>query len=223
MRFGNRTLLALMAMSVAPSALADVVFQSVSTNTNGSRSNAYSTGGAYSEAVSTGQRFSLEDDVNLDGITFWGSSRNAAGGQMANFTGYEIIVWNLGFGSIAAQWTLTADQVSLVATGENNIYNGLEYAISGGIAGTLAAGTYVMNIGAFQADPNGDAFVWSTGDIVDGWFYTQNPNWGTWKEAPLSIGAEPGGAFSLSGSVVPAPGAVALLGLAGVLAGRRRR
>jgi MYXO-CTERM domain-containing protein len=203
--------------------MAGVVFESVSTDTNGSISNAYSSGGSYFYATSTGQAFSIEDDVNLDGITFWGSTQNFTGGQLANMAGYEVIIWNTDFGSIAAQWTLSAGDVTAVATGDENIYNGLEFAISGTISGTLAAGSYVMNIGGFQIDPNGDSFVWSTGSIVGGWWYTQNPTWGTWKEAPLMISSEPGGAFRLNGTVVPAPGALAVLGLAGLATGRRRR
>jgi hypothetical protein len=80
-----------------------------------------------------------------------------------------------------------------------------------------------MNIGGFQADPNGDSFVWSTGSVVGGWWYTQNPTWGTWIEAPLMISSEPGGAFRLNGSVVPTPGAITLLALAGLSVRGRRR
>lgn len=216
-------LTAMTAMSVAPAAMAGVVFQSLSTNATGARSNAYSSGGTYFNSVSTGQRFSIEDDVILDGITFWGSGQNLTGSQLTGFTGYEIIIWNEGFGSIAAQWTIAAADLTSTATGEQNIAGGLEYALRGSIAGTLAAGTYIMNIGAFQSDPNGDAFVWSTGQIEGGWWFTQNPSWGTWVEAPFSISAEPGGAFQLEGTVVPAPGVWALLGLAGRVTRRRRR
>ena len=141
----------------------------------------------------------------------------------SGFTGYQIIIWNEGFGSIAAQWTIDAGDLAAIATGDSNIAGGLEYALSGAISGTLGAGTYIMNIGAFQSDPNGDAFVWSTGQIVGGWWYTQGPAWGSWVEAPFSISAEPGGAFQLEGSVVPAPGVWTLVGLAGWTARRRRR
>lgn len=214
---------ALLALSAAQTALAGVVFESLSTNPSGALSNAYSSGGTYLYGVSTGQEFSIEDDLILDGITFWGSSQNFSGGQMANFSGYQIVIWNEGFGSIAAQWNLSAADMSALATGQQNIFHGNEYALTGSIAGILAAGTYVMNIGAYAYDPNGDTFVWSTGDLVEGWWQTQTPTWGTWKEVPQFIGAEPGGAFRLTGSVVPAPGAWALVGLAGLAAGRRRR
>lgn len=223
MRFGSSTLTAMLVLSTASTSMAGVVFESLPTNTNGALSNAYSSGGSYLFGVSTGQEFSIEDDLNLDGITFWGSSQNLTGGQMANFTGYEIIVWNADFGSIAAHWTIGAADLSAVATGRKNIFNGNEFALTGLISGTLAAGNYVMNIGAFQANAEGDTFVWSTGSIVGGWWYTQNPNWGTWVEAPLFVGANPGGAFRLTGSVVPAPGTIALVGLAGLTARRRRR
>lgn len=223
MRSGQMMVLAMAAMAAAPISMAGVVFESQSTNTNGSISNAFSSAGGYSSGVSTGQAFSLEDEVNLDGITFWGSTQNFGGSQLANITGYEIIVWNVGFGSIAAHWTLNAGDVTAVATGENNIFNGLEYAFTASITGSLAAGDYIMNVGASQADANGSSFVWSTGSIEGGWWFTQNPTWGSWVEAPFSIGAEPGGAFRLTGSVVPAPGALALLGLAGLVSGRRRR
>ena len=223
MRIGIQLVVAALSLSTVHSAIAGVVFESLSTNPNGAISNAYSSGGSYLYATSTGQEFSLEDEVTLDSITFWGSGQNLAGGQLSNITGYEIIVWNVGFGSIAAHWTINAADLTAVATGGQNIYNGNEYALSGSIAGSLAAGTYIMNIGGYQANPNGDAFIWSSGSIDGGWWYTQAPTWGTWIEAPRSINAEPGGAFRLGGTVVPAPGAIAVLGLAGLGIGRRRR
>lgn len=223
MRVGHSMLLGILAMAAAPTAMAGVVFESLNTNTNGSLSNAYASGGSYLYGISTAQEFSIEDDVLLDGITFWGSSQNFSGMQMANFTGYQIIIWNVGFGSIVAQWNLAAADLAAVATGQKNIFNGNEFALTGSISGSLAAGTYLLNIGAYQSDPVGDAFVWSSGDIVGGWWHTQNPTWGTWKQVPHSVGAEPGGAFRFTGTVVPAPGAIALLGFAGLAAGRRRR
>jgi formate/nitrite transporter FocA (FNT family) len=86
----------------------------------------------------------------------------------------------------------------------------------------LAAGSYYMNIGAILNDAAGDQFVWSQGqNVQDFWFTDDNGqyNWGDWRQLPTFIGNTAGGAFVLS---APAPGAIALLGMAGLI-GRRRR
>jgi hypothetical protein len=79
-----------------------------------------------------------------------------------------------------------------------------------------------MNIGAQLNDAAGDQFVWSQGqNVQDFWFTDENAQnkWGDWRPLPTFIGNTAGGAFVLS---APAPGAIALLGMAGLM-GRRRR
>ena len=86
----------------------------------------------------------------------------------------------------------------------------------------IAAGNYFMNIGAQLNDAAGDQFVWSQGqNVQDFWFTDENGSnkWGNWRPLPTFIGNTAGGAFVLS---APTPGAIALLGLAGLTSRRRR-
>ncbi|NDF90298.1 MAG: hypothetical protein EB113_06985, partial [Actinobacteria bacterium] len=66
-------------------------------------------------------------------------------------------------------------------------------------------------------DAAGDQFVWSQGqNVQDFWFTDDNGqyNWGDWRQLPTFIGNTAGGAFVLS---APAPGAIALLGMVGLM------
>jgi hypothetical protein len=89
---------------------------------------------------------------------------------------------------------------------------------------TLGAGNYILAVGGILADPDGDAWVWMDG-VADGSLPSTQayltvgdfaPQWGYWD--PVNSGVS--GAMVLYG--VPAPGALALLGLAGLRQGRRR-
>jgi MYXO-CTERM domain-containing protein len=89
---------------------------------------------------------------------------------------------------------------------------------------TLGTGNYMITIGGVLNNPDGDSFAWTDG-LADGSLPATQAyatvgdtptEWGSW--IPISDGTS--GAFVLNG--VPAPGAVALLAMAG-LRGRRRR
>ena len=97
--------------------------------------------------------------------------------------------------------------------------------------GAISAGTYHMNIGALYNTTTAlkDQWVWTTGlaSIDDpmslSLSFPGSPSggWGTWFN-----GIPPGGTGVLGGAFVltaPAPGVFALLGLAGLIGGNRRR
>ena len=95
-----------------------------------------------------------------------------------------------------------------------------------GGAAALGAGNYIVSIGALLNDPNGDAFAWTDG-VADGslpstqcWATVGEvaSQWGTWSR----VTDRTSGAFIMSGTITPAPGALALLGLAGATRRRRR-
>ena len=130
---------------------------------------------------------------------------------------------------IVQSWTIQTGQFSQVLTG-NYTAGTLSPVIllSTVLAGnyTLGAGNYMITIGGVLNNPDGDAFAWTDG-LADGSLPATQAyatvgdtptEWGTW--IPISDGTS--GAFELNGVTVPAPGAVALLAMAG-LRGRRRR
>ncbi|MDZ4830462.1 MAG: hypothetical protein SGJ09_09740 [Phycisphaerae bacterium] len=208
-------------IAIASSATADLIVENGPVNPQGAISDAFSSGGTYANAVSIAQTFSLEDSVQLTGLSFWGSSTNFSGGDLANFSAFNVVIWNADFSQQVLNWTISLASFSTTATGNENLFNSPEYRFDTAVLGSLASGTYQMNVGAVLADGAGDAFVWSQGAEPTGVWVTTAPTFGSWLEAPPGIGEERGGAFRLDGTI-PAPGAIALLGLAG-LAGRRRR
>ena len=128
---------------------------------------------------------------------------------------------------IVQSWTIQTGQFLQQLTG-NYTAGTLSpvFRLSTVLAGnyTLGAGNYMITIGGVLNDPDGDSFAWTDG-LADGSLPATQAyatvgdtptEWGSW--IPISDGTS--GAFVLNG--VPAPGAVALLAMAG-LRGRRRR
>lgn len=177
----------------------------------------YYYGQAAAVSVTVGQAWSLTQ------LTFWGSSEAFNAPGLANFVGLQATIYNSAFTQVVAQRTWTMAQLATIATGNTNSAGGIEYQFAGSLAGiTLgSSGTYRISIGAVLADPQGDAFVWTTGQSAGGGFTTNsNTGWGTsWATNPPIVGA---GSFLLFGNAVPAPGAGALLGLAALRSRRRR-
>ena len=167
--------------------------------------------------VTTGQAWSLGQ------LTFWGSSEAFNSTGLANFTAFQATIYNSTFTQVVAQRTWTMAQLATIATGNTNTAGGIEYQFAGSLGGiTLApSGNYRISIGAVLADPEGDAFVWTTGQSAGGG-YTTNAITGwttTWAANPPLVGA---GSFMLFGNAVPAPGGFALLAVA-AMGSRRRR
>jgi hypothetical protein len=221
-RFTFTTLAA--AALIALPASADVIYQNLPTSTLGSVSEAFGSNGSYAFGQSCAQQFSLEDSYDLSSITWWGSSQNFSGGDLANFSGFEIVIWNADFSAQVASFNVGIGSITSAETGLLNFYGSKEYGFSSAINGILGPGVYNMNIGAVMANGQGDEFIWSAGAEQQGRYFTSpSQPWGSWKLIPPAVGDDGFGAFRLDGSQVPAPGAIAILGVAGVVTFRRRR
>ena len=148
---------------------------------------------------------------------------NGFNGQgISNIDCFQIIVWDNVFDSQVTNQKIDLENVTATATGETNFFGEAIYEFYVPFSFQVSSGSYFMNIGAQLNDAAGDQFVWSQGqNVQDFWFTDENAvnKWGNWRPLPTFIGNTAGGAFVLS---APSPGAIALLGMAG-LAGRRRR
>lgn len=246
----------ILACSVGSAASAGVIGQNGPVNPivdgsgrmiqDGSFSDALSSGGTYFYSQAIGQTF----DVDAAGagtfqslaLRFWGTSEYQSivdpSGQSAlsaNIVGFQVsILRNDGttrtFPTVAS-WSLQRGSVTQTRTG-TYVDTGTQYLpnfqLDVALPGTLslAAGRYVISIGAILNASQGDAFAWMDGQANGALPATQcwatvgdvASDWGIWSEVPDGTS----GAFSLGGDVVPAPGALALLGLA-ARNGRRRR
>jgi hypothetical protein len=192
-------------------------------DTVGFYSDAFDSKGAYTYAQSGAQAFSLEDDHLTSSIRWWGSMNGFNGQGLNNIDCFQIVVWNLGFNSSVTNQKFDLSQISVVDTGTYNFFGQSVYEFYLPFSFQINAGNYYMNIGAQLNDAAGDQFVWSQGQAVDQFWFTDvngQYKWGDWRPLPSFIGSTAGGAFQLN---APAPGAIALIGLAGIVGQRRRR
>jgi hypothetical protein len=208
---------------------------------DGTFSDALESGGNYFYSQAIGQSFSVGSGQSstITDIAFWGSSEyiqsSTPWNQTAlssNIISVQIAILRTDTGTsdfpIVQSWTIQTGQFSQVLTG-NYTAGTLSpvFLLSTVLAGnyTLGAGNYMITIGGVLNNPDGDSFAWTDG-LADGSLPATQAyatvgdiptEWGTWIAIPDGTS----GAFVLNG-VVPAPGAVALLAMAG-LRGRRRR
>jgi hypothetical protein len=208
---------------------------------DGTFSDALESGGNYFYSQAIGQSFSVGSGQSstITDIAFWGSSEyiqsSTPWNQTAlssNIVGMQIAILRTDTGTsdfpIVHSWTIQTGQFSQVLTGNYTAETfSPVFRLSSVLAGnyTLGAGNYMITIGGVLNNPDGDSFAWTDG-LADGSLPATQAyatvgdiptEWGTWIAIPDGTS----GAFVLNG-VVPAPGAVALLAMAG-LRGRRRR
>ena len=207
---------------------------------DGTFSDALQSDGSYFYSQAIGQSFSVGSGQSstITDIAFWGSSEYFQSttpwtqtALSSNIISMQIAILRTDTGTsdfpIVQSWTIQTGQFLQQLTG-NYTAGTLSpvFRLSTVLAGnyTLGAGNYMITIGGVLNDPDGDSFAWTDG-LADGSLPATQAyatvgdtptEWGSW--IPISDGTS--GAFVLNG--VPAPGAVALLAMAG-LRGRRRR
>ena len=214
---------ALAAASICGAVNADfIVVNNPVVDTVGFYSDAFDSNGAYTYAQSGAQAFSLEDSYTTSSLRWWGSMNGFNDQGISNIDCFQIIVWDSNFESQVFNQKIDLANIKWGETGDFNFFGQPVYQFVVPLAFQITTGNYFMNIGAQLNDAAGDQFVWSQGENVDGFWFTDNNgqyDWGDWRPLPNFIGNTAGGAFVLS---APAPGAIALLGMAGMI-GRRRR
>ena len=191
-------------------------------DTVGFYSDAFDSKGAYTYAQSGAQGFNLEDSYSTSSLRWWGSMNGFNGQGISNIDCFQIIVWDNVFDSQVTNQKIDLENVTATATGETNFFGEAIYEFYVPFSFQVSSGSYFMNIGAQLNDAAGDQFVWSQGQDVDNfWFTDENAvnKWGNWRPLPNFIGNTAGGAFVLS---APSPGAIALLGFAGLVSRRKR-
>ncbi|MFM8818036.1 MAG: hypothetical protein ACKOHI_09260 [Phycisphaerales bacterium] len=210
---------------------------------DGPFSDAFSSGGNYYYSFALGQRFSISQTQTFGSVRLWGASEYIESGippwqqtrLSANISALQVSIFDIGATGPASSprhsWTINIGSIQQTATG-NNVGGSIGYspvfrleaALLGGY--TLGAGNYLVSVGAVLTIPDGSAFAWIAG-MADGTLEAtrsygtsgdQAGEWGQW--APLVTGTT--GAIEFY-SAIPAPGAVSLLALGGLVRSRRRR
>lgn len=210
--------------ALTTSALADfIVVNNPVADTVGFYSDAYDSKGAYTYAQSGAQAFELEDSYTTSSLRWWGSLNGFNGQGISNIDCFQIIVWDSVFNTQIHSQRIDLANLTVVDTGETNFFGQPVYEFYTPIQFEISAGNYFMNIGAQLNDAAGDQFVWSQGQDVDNFWYTNingQYQWGDWRPLPNFIGNTAGGAFVMT---APSPAAIALMGMAGLVGTRRRR
>jgi len=191
-------------------------------DTVGFYSDAFDSKGAYTYAQSGAQAFSLEDSYITSSLKWWGSMNGFNGQGISNIDCFQIIVWDSNFDTQVVNQKIDLASITTVDTGDFNFFGQPVYEFYVPLSFAISSGDYYMNIGAQLNDAAGDQFVWSQGQDVDGFWFTDvngQYKWGDWRPLPNFIGNTAGGAFVMT---APSPAAAALLGLAGLVSRRRR-
>lgn len=189
--------------------------------------NAPSTPGYYSVG-GPGQFFTqrMADDFTIAGGTvnklrWWGSSQNYQFADLSNLTGFDVAIYgDLGGVPDANNVLFHAQPVkadlAITPTGNLSAFGAIQYQFDLDISAlNLGAGTFWLSVGGLLVDPFGDTFVWNTstvGNNANASFFYPNSGW---------IAFSP--SANMAFEIIPAPGALALLGMGGLIAGRRRR
>ncbi len=200
-----------------------LVASNVVADPNGSYSDAYSSNGNYTYPRSGAQAFSLEENVTLTSLRFWGSSNQLGGLGVGNIAAFEIVIWNADFTAAVSTLLIPTAAVTSTATGNSNFFGGAEFLFELAIGGILSGGDYNLNIGAQLIDGAGDQFIWSQGADTESFFIADGTPFGEWHPFANGVEESPGGAFEMLGDAIPSPGATALLAMASVMGFKGRR
>lgn len=158
--------------------------------------------------------FNLGGSTTIDRVKWWGMSEYYIFPDLTNFSAWTIAFYNPGFGDISSE---TIAKANITITQDANIFgNYWVYEFDAAIT-PVAVDNGWISIGSHNISPGDDGFAWHfglpgdgiiAGDFFDGDGYEQFRGAGDV-------------AFALY--EVPAPGALALVGLGGLVAARRRR
>ena len=168
-----------------------------------------------------GDNFTLGADGLVDGVTWWGGSENYVWPDLTNFVGWEVTFYddagglpgNVLYSEYFDKAVTNPTDTGYIAWNGATVFS---HEVSLSSAVDLAGGTqYWISIGVDPASDALDGWWWQNSlpaDLIGGSYFYPD---GFWTQ---STGAD--STFSLIG--VPAPGALALLGVAGLMRRRRR-
>lgn len=210
---------------------------------DGPFSDAFSSGGQNFYSFALGQRFSVGAAQTVGSVRLWGGSEYIESGippwqqtrLSANIAAIQVSIFQFGptgpTSTPLQSWTVGIGSITQTATG-NYIGGNLGYspvfrldaALSGNYS--LAAGDYLVSVGAVLTIADGSAFAWMAGTANGslpasrsyGTSGDQVGEWGQW--APLVSGTT--GAIEFY-SEIPGPATLPLLALGGLARSRRRR
>jgi hypothetical protein len=166
-----------------------------------------------------GENFTLDAGAGVTGVTWWGGSEYYLYPDLTNFAGWEVTFYEdaagLPGGVIYNEYFAKA-ATNPVDTGYDGWQGANVYSHEVGLASpvNLGGGTqYWLSIAADLISAGDDGWWWQISEPVDNLGATWDWNSQYWSNSYE---------YDVTFSLIPAPGALALLGLAGLVSRRRR-
>lgn len=220
MKLFKTSLLIVAAIGVAASANADLLYSQPNTSADGPFSDAFSTNGNQFWTQTIADDFTVTaPGWNITTVRFWGSSENFFGPpDLTNFSDWEVNIMN-PLGTVVSGAIIPKAGFTITPTGGSNSGGGVEYEFELSTNINLAPGTYYLNIGSINVNPQDDGWAWSTSTTGNGEIFFDFFDGNGFQSFTTN---QPNMAFELEGTAVPEPATMAALGL-GVAAMLRRR
>ena len=177
--------------------------------------------GFFSDAV-PGQYWSqrIADNFNLGGsktinrVVWWGMSEYFIYPNLTNFSAWTIEFYDSSFQQIASQMI---NKGNITITQDANIFGDYWVYKFDVMISPVSVDNGWISIGSHNISPNDDGFAWHFGLSGDGTIAADFFNGNGYQQFPGAGDV----AFALY--EIPAPGTLALVGLGGLVAARRRR
>lgn len=216
----TKAIVAAAVLAVAGAANASLYEQAPDLNDLGTGYWSASYGGTYYD-YKHGENFTLGAGSLVGGVTWWGGSEYYMYPDLTNFAGWEVTLYddagglpgNVLYTEYFAKAATNPLDTGYVGWNGSTVYS---HEVSLGSAVSLAGGTqYWISIAADIIAPGDDGWWWQKSVAVDnlgGTFYYPDGYWTQSYDFDVTFGL----------IEVPAPGALALLGVAGLIRRRRR-
>jgi len=170
----------------------------------------------YSQRIA--DNFNLGGSTTIDRVKWWGASEFYIFPDLSNFSGWTVAFYDAGFSAVGSE-TISKANITIPDLGAIGIFGQNLYEFDVTLTNPVTVDNGWISIGSHNISPFDDAFVWNfsvSGD-VDG---TIAADFFDGNGFQVFQGASDV-AFQLF--EIPAPGTLALVGLGGLVAARRRR
>jgi len=188
-------------------------------------------GGFFSDAVPgqfyeqrVADDFTLGAGANVNGVIWVGGSENYYTPFLTNFTSFRVQIFADAGGTVGASlMDLVVPVASANPVYQSYVYTNIYQFDLKFEPLALGPGTYWLSVGTANVSPGGDAFAWTTAGAGGNDLVAAELGAAVGTGVFANFAGFGDLAFAIQAGDVPGPGALALVGLAGMVSSRRRR